>query len=451
MNLSIVDLAQQLQMGQLTSCELIEQAISAAQSSEAVFIRVDCEGARAEAQRVDHARRNHQNLPYFAGIPISVKDLFDIKGQLTTAGSRVLQGGPAASADATVIDRLRKAGFIILGRVNMSEFAFSGMGLNPHYGTPPSIWNRAVGHLPGGSSSGSALSVAEGIVLGSIGSDTAGSTRVPAAFNGLVGIKPSYRRFPLKGIFPLSPTTDVPGPIAKSVECCYQLDAAMAGHKTPACLSAKSVASIRLLLPDARVMEHLDPHVEATLTRTIDRLTRAGCTIVQRRVEVLDALLQLFETKPIAAYEAWCGHKARLQQYGDQYDPFVRQRMTLGEKITTSDYQATLKQRVQLVQTFNAEVTDVDALMYPTVARIPPKLSQLTDIDTMCAINLACLRNTATVNYFDGCAISLPCQAPETAPVGLMLSSTNGRDQCLFEVAKSVEAILQPISVNSRA
>src|SRR5260221_12894394 len=152
---------------------------------------------------MDRLRKANAAPSSFAGIPVSIKDLFDIKGQVTRAGSRALEDSAPAEADAPVVARLRRAGFVVIGRTNMTEFAYSGIGINPHYGTPKGAWQRGVGHVPGGSSSGAAVSVVDAMAYGALGTDTGGSCRIPAAYNGIVGFKPTQRRGALPGGVPL--------------------------------------------------------------------------------------------------------------------------------------------------------------------------------------------------------------------------------------------------------
>src|SRR5207249_366334 len=226
-------LADDLEAGRTTARKLVEECIAriADPSGEGqrAFIHVDKDAALEAADAMDHLRKAHAAPSSFAGIPVSIKDLFDIKGQVTRAGSRALEEDcTPADADAPVVARLRRAGFIVIGRTNMTEFAYSGIGINPHYGTPKSTWNRRVGHVPGGSSSGAAVSVADGMAHGALGTDTGGSCRIPAAFNGIVGFKPTQRRVPLDGGVPLSFSLDSFGPLARTAQCCATLDAVLA-------------------------------------------------------------------------------------------------------------------------------------------------------------------------------------------------------------------------------
>src|SRR5690606_26718655 len=189
------------------------------------FMSVAADSARAQADEVDRKRAAGETLPPFAGIPLSIKDLFDIAGEVTRAGSRILAKEPPALRDAPVIARLRAAGFIFVGRNTMTEFAFSGLGLNPHYGTPSSPVDRATRRIPGGARPGGAVAVADGMAVASLGTDTGGSCRIPAAFCGIVGFKPTAHRVPRDGATPLAHSFDSIGPLANSVACCATLDA----------------------------------------------------------------------------------------------------------------------------------------------------------------------------------------------------------------------------------
>src|ERR1700744_5642830 len=231
-NPTLAALADDLEAGRTTARKLVEECIARiadpAGEGQRAFIHVDKEAALEAADAMDHLRKANAVPSRFAGIPVSVKDLFDIKGQVTRAGSRALEDSAPATADAPVVARLRRAGLIVVGRTNMTEFAYSGIGINPHYGTPKSAWQRNVGHVPGGSSSGAAVSVVDGMAHGALGTDTGGSCRIPAAFNGIVGYKPTQRRIPLDGGVPLSFTLDRFWALAHSTQGCAVLDAVLA-------------------------------------------------------------------------------------------------------------------------------------------------------------------------------------------------------------------------------
>src|SRR6059058_3755737 len=251
-NPTLATLADDLANGRTYARKLVEECLARiadpAGEGRRAFIHVDKAAAIEAAEAMDRLRKANAAPSPFAGIPVSVKDLFDIKGQVTRAGSRALEDSAPAEADAPVVARLRRAGFIVIGRTNMTEFAYSGIGINPHYGTPKSVWNRSVGHVPGGSSSGAAVSIADRMAYGALGTDTGGSCRIPAAYNGIVGYKPTQSRIPLEGGVPLSFTLDSFGPLARTVGCCASLDAVLAGDPI-APLSPRPVKGLRLAVP----------------------------------------------------------------------------------------------------------------------------------------------------------------------------------------------------------
>src|ERR1700742_3034500 len=266
-NPTLAALADDLESGRTTARKLVEGCIAKiadpAGEGQRTFIHVDRDAALAAADAMDHLRRANAAPSRFAGIPVSIKDLFDIKGQVTRAGSRALDDSPPAEADASVVARLRRAGFVVIGRTNMTEFAYSGIGINPHYGTPKGAWQRSVGHVPGGSSSGAAVSVVDGMVHGALGNDTGASCRIPAAFNGIVGFKPTQLRVPLDGGVPLAFSLDSFGPIARTVACCAVLDAVLANEAvTP--LRPRPIKGMRLAVPTTIALDELDDAVAQT-------------------------------------------------------------------------------------------------------------------------------------------------------------------------------------------
>src|SRR6202789_1215633 len=261
---TLAALAEELDSGRSSARKLVEQCLAriadASGEGARTFIHVDTEAATEAAEAMDRLREVRSAPSPFAGIPVSIKDLFDIKGEVTPAGSRALWDSPPAEADATVVARLRRAGFIVIGRTNMTEFAYSGIGINPHYGTPKSAWQRSVGHVPGGSSSGAAGSGADGIAHGALGTDPGGSCRIPAAFNGIVGFKPTQRRVPLDGGVPLSFSLDSFGPIARTVGCCAVLDAVRADEPIIP-LQPRPIRGMRLAVPTTIVLDDVEDAV----------------------------------------------------------------------------------------------------------------------------------------------------------------------------------------------
>src|ERR1700722_13382547 len=309
---TLTTLADDLENGRTNSRKLVDECLAriSDQSGEGgrVFIHVDVEAAIEAAEAMDRLREVKAAPSPFAGIPVSIKDLFDIKGQVTRAGSRALEDCAPAEADAPVVGRLGRAGFIVIGRTNMTEFAFSGIGINPHYGTPKSTWQRHVGHVPGGSSSGAAVSVADGMAYGALGTDTGGSCRIPAAYNGIVGFKPTQRRVPLDGGVPLSFSLDSFGPLARSVACCAVLDAVLADEAiTP--LQPRSVKGMRLAVPTTVALDELDDEVARTFERAREALSREGALIERIAVpEFLD--VGVMNSKGgFAAAESYAWHR----------------------------------------------------------------------------------------------------------------------------------------------
>src|SRR6202166_4497488 len=288
---TLATLAADLERGRTSARKLVDECLAriadASGEGERVFIHVDAEAAIEAAEAMDRLREVKAAPSPFAGIPVSIKDLFDIKGQVTRAGSRALEDSAPAEADAPVVARLRRAGFIVIGRTNMTEFAYSGIGINPHFGTPKGAWQRSVGHVPGGSSSGAAVSVVDRMAHGALGTDTGGSCRVPAAHNGVVGYKPTQRRVPLEGTVPLSFTLDSIGPLARTVGCCAVLDAVLA-NETIAPLQPRRVKGMRLAVPATVALDDLDDAVAKTFERALEALSRQGALI--ERIEVPEFL-----------------------------------------------------------------------------------------------------------------------------------------------------------------
>src|SRR6476469_5875436 len=272
---TLASLADDLQNGRTSARKLVDECIARiadpAGEGQRVFIHVDKDAAIEAAEAMDRLRRAKAVPSRFAGIPVSIKDLFDIKGQVTRAGSRALDDSAPADQDAATVARLRKAGFVVIGRTNMTEFAYSGIGINPHYGTPKGAWNRAEGHVPGGSSSGAAVSVLDGMAHGALGTDTGGSCRIPAAYNGIVGYKPTQRRVPLDGAVPLSFSLDSIGPLARSVSCCAILDAVLANEPIVP-LKPRPVKGMRLAVPTTIALDDLDADVASTFERALETL-----------------------------------------------------------------------------------------------------------------------------------------------------------------------------------
>lgn len=438
-------LTQQLADGRLKARNLIEDCLrrieDPAGQGRIAFLKVAAESARAQADAVDRQRAAGVTLPPFAGVPLAVKDLFDVRGDVTTAGSRVLRGAPPAERDAPAVAALRAAGFIVIGRTNMTEFAFSGLGLNPHYGTPLNVFDRATGRIPGGSSSGAAVAIADEMTAVSLGTDTGGSCRIPAALNGIVGLKPTAKRVSRAGAVPLSTTLDTVGPLARSVECCALLDAVLTG--TP--LEAPEpfpVAGMRLLAPTSVVLDDLDSHVAACLDRALDRLSRAGAAISRAPLTELARIPELNANGGFSAPEAYEWHRELLEKHPDQYDPRVSVRILKGREHSAADYVRLLRERAALCDRVRKLTFEYDAVVMPTTPQIAPPLQELESDREYFRMNGLMLRNPALGNFLDRCAISIPMHRGGEAPAGLMLMGEHLDDRRLLAVARGVEAIL---------
>ncbi|HEU0150385.1 MAG TPA: amidase [Bradyrhizobium sp.] len=445
-NPTLASLADDLAAGRTTGRKLVEECLSRiadpAGEGQRVFIHVDREAALAAADAMDGLRRANAVPSRFAGIPVSIKDLFDIKGQVTRAGSRALEDTAPAEADAPVVARLRRAGFVVIGRTNMTEFAFSGIGINPHFGTPKSVYRRDIGYVPGGSSSGAAVSVADRMAYGALGTDTGGSCRIPAAFNGIVGYKPTQARVPLEGGVPLSSTLDSFGPLANSVQCCAILDAVLADEPIAA-LSPRPIKGLRLAVPTTVVLDGVDDAVSATFERVLDTLSKHGALI--ERIEMPEFLdVGVINAKGgFSPAEAYAWHRYLITSKGDIYDPRVASRILRGETISAADYIEILAARRSLITRAAARIAPYDALVMPTTPNTPPKIADLADDQAFSRENLRALRNPSMINNIDGCSISLPAHREGEIPVGLMLAQSAGNDRRLFEIAAGVESVIR--------
>jgi len=440
-------LASELASGRTNSQSLVEEALTriAAPSGEGarVFLRTHRESALAEARASD-ALRAHGIVPSpLAGIPVSVKDLFDVAGDITRAGSKALADSAPAGTDAAAVRRLRQAGAIIVGRTNMVEFAFSGLGLNPHYGTPKNPWDRARGRIPGGSSSGAAVSVADGMAAMGLGTDTGGSVRIPAALCGLTGFKPTARRVSKDGTFPLSTTLDSIGPIAPGVTCCALVDSILAGD-TPQVPTALPLKGLRLGVVQDYVLDGLDNSVAEAFGNALSRLSRAGAGVSELRFEALLRLPQINQKGGLVVAEAHAIHRELIARHKDAYDPRVLSRILRGTDISAADYIDMLTQRAAMIAESARLAAPYDALLMPTVVMVAPEIGPLESDDKLYGrTNLAMLRNPSVVNFLDGCALSIPCQEPGAAPVGLMVVGQCGEDRRLLATGLALESALR--------
>ena len=439
-----------------------ETASSLAEACLAEIARADGEGARAfvsvrrdvvlaQAAAADKLIAHGIRQSPLAGIPVSVKDLLDVQGEVTRAGSKVLSDRPAATQDAAIVARLRRAGAVIVGRTNMTEFAYGGIGYNPHYGTPASPWDRKTGRIPGGSSSGAAVSVADGMAHAAIGTDTGGSCRIPAAFCGVVGYKPTANAVPLTGCFPLATSLDSIGPLTRSVACAALVHDIISGAE-PQPIAEMLLTGQRLLLPTNLVLDAMDAPVAAAFERALGRLSAAGANIVRARLATLDRHPELFGKGGIGAAECYAHHAQLIAERGEGFDPKVRVRMEIGATQAATDYIALRKLRAELTALFDSETAAYDAVIMPAVPIVAPAIALFgphQSFEDYARINAQTLRNTAIANQMDRCSISIPCQAPGEPGVGLMLVGERGRDRALFRLAAAAERALAGLVAGS--
>jgi aspartyl-tRNA(Asn)/glutamyl-tRNA(Gln) amidotransferase subunit A len=402
------------------------------------FLTVYADAARAAADAADRRARDGALRGPLDGVIVSIKDLFDAAGEPTRAGSKTLEGAPPAVADAPVVQRLRTAGAVIVGKTNMSEFAFTGVGANPHFGTPGNPADRS--RVPGGSSSGAAVSVADDICEIAIGTDTGGSTRIPAALCGVVGYKPTKRRIPTDGAFPLSPTLDSVGPIARSVEACAKADAILAGEG-PWALEPAALRGLKLGIPQGLPLEELDTTVAGLFEAAIGGLAQAGVELSDMEFPLFDDMARVQSRATIATVEAWQIHRERIAARGEDYDPIVRSRIETGSAVSAAEHAQMLEDRRGLVSAMDLALTELDALVLPTTPIVAPTMDEISTSKGFNHNNRLLLRNTAIANFFDLCAISLPMRGTNALPAGLMLFARRSYDRRLFAIAAALEQL----------
>ncbi|WP_176085345.1 amidase [Martelella sp. HB161492] len=443
MSVTVSQLNSKLEAGEISSFELVSSCLERINDKSGegarVFTALNGDDALETARRVDAARKAGETLGPLAGIPVSVKCLFDVKGLVTTAGSALLAKEPAAAADAPAIARLRAAGAVIIGHTNMTEFAYSGLGMNPHYGTPGNPADRS--RVPGGSSSGAAVSVADDMAAIGIGTDTGGSCRIPAAFCGLVGFKPTGRRVPTSGAFPLSQTLDSIGSITRSVDDCALTDAIMAGEATTL-PDVPALSEMRFAVLDNYVTDDVTPGVASAFDDAVSALKKAGARVEHIRIEDLAQLPGLNAHGGIIAAEAFAIHKAYLATRSSEYDPRVSIRIMKAETMEPGEYEHILAVRKAIIARADAITRPYDAVLMPSVAMEAPVTAELDADDAYYgAQNILALRNTTVGNFLDRCGISLPLPV-SGLPVGLMLMGETMGDRRLFAVARKVEQLI---------
>jgi aspartyl-tRNA(Asn)/glutamyl-tRNA(Gln) amidotransferase subunit A len=433
-----------LLQGRMTAAEALAASLERADSAgntKTYLTRFDAQ-ALAVAQSVDLQRAAGAGLPTLAGLAVSVKALFDVQGQPTTAASRVLAGAPAAQADCPAVARLRSAGAALTGHTNMTEFAFSGVGLNPHHDTPPNAATPALDpepRIPGGSTSGGAVSVASGAAWAALGSDTGGSIRIPAALQGLVGFKNTARLTPTEGAIPLSTTLDTTCAITRSVRDAVLLHEVLAARCVK--FAGRPVGTLRLAVP-APQLDALDSTVARAFERTLATLRQAGAQIDTVPLPELNELAAINATGGFSAAESWAWHRRLLAEHQADYDPRVAVRIRRGETMSAADYIDLTHARADWIARMTLTTRRYDALISPTVPIVAPTIASLASDEAFFAANALLLRNPSSVNMLDGCALALPCHTPDELPVSLMVWSHALQDDTVLDASLAIEAAL---------
>ncbi|MBT7755952.1 MAG: amidase [Rhodospirillaceae bacterium] len=428
--------ARALRQGKTTSRALTEESLARIDDPDGegprTFIRVFHDAALAAADASDRLRATGIVPSPLAGIPVSIKDLCDVGGFTTHAGSATMRNAPAAAGDAPVVSRLRAAGAVIVGTTNMTEFAFGGLGLNPHFGDCRNPYDRETGRVPGGSSSGAAVSVADGMVAAALGTDTAGSVRIPASMCGLAGFKPTRARVPTDGLFPLSTTLDSVGPLAPTVGCCALMDAIFSGE--PAIMpEAVPLDGLRFAVPDTLVTDDLEPEVAASFEHALQALSGAGVRITEMAFPELGELAHVGRARSPSIVEAYAIHRERLTDMADLMDPRISKRLLAGAALSGADYYDILRFREDLIQRANRVTAPFDAVIMPTLPIIAPPIANfMGSEDRLCDPHIIIIRNTVIANLLARCALSIPCHEAGTAPVGFTLMGENMADKRLL-------------------
>lgn len=424
-----------------TRLDLALAAIDAAgDEGRRIFTRVYTEAAREAAQAADARASRGISLGPLDGRIVSIKDLFDVAGEPTTAGSALLRNAPPALTDAPVVQRLRAGGAVIIGKTNMTEFAFSGIGLNPHYGTPGNAVDAT--RIPGGSSSGAGVSVARGMAEIAIGSDTGGSVRIPCALNGLVGFKPTQARVPRDGAFPLSFTFDTVGPLARSVLDCARADAVLSAQPFQP-LPSRAVRGLRVGVPRGLLFTQMEIAVSNAFEAALAAIARAGAQVDDVALDDwLTAPFRLQERGTMIGAEATYIHRALMADHAAEYDPMVFSRLRRSGTLDGAGYVAVQQARAALLPALDAQLAELDVLLLPTVPITAPAIAELADDAAFNQANNLVLRNPTVFNFYDLPAASLPLPVASGAlPVGLMVVGRRGADRELLSVAAALASL----------
>ncbi|MDL2403298.1 amidase [Rhizobium mayense] len=439
---TIERLARARSEGLITSSGLVERSLAHAAElrtrGSVAFTRLWPEDAKAAAGREDRLSASGTPSPSpLAGLPIAVKDNCDVRGDITQAGSEALAIALPAARDADCVARLRTAGAVIIGKANMSEFAFTNTGENRHFGTPLNPVDPL--RLVGGSSSGSAACVADGSAIAALGTDTGGSIRGPAALCGLAGFKPSEGRISTRGVVSLSETFDTIGPIARSIKCCAIIDSALADEQWRP-LAQTPLLGMVFGVPTTVVLDELDPQVADAFSGALESLSREGATIIEFSWPELGEA-QWREAYPVISHtEVYASHGRLVEGRGHFMEPSVVDIILSGKPISMRERREALNVREAYVLNAHERISRFHAVLMPTVPILPPLVAMLKNPDEHRRVEFMIGRNNEIANFFDCCAATVPCQKAGDLPVGLLVQGKHGDDRRLLSIAHSVEA-----------
>jgi aspartyl-tRNA(Asn)/glutamyl-tRNA(Gln) amidotransferase subunit A len=438
--LTITELAKAYRTKTLSPTEVTKAYLATLQTGD-IYLKVLAERAQAQAKNAEILFSQGVDLSALQGVPVALKDLLETKGDITTSGSKVLARNSAAIDDAELVKQLDKAGAVFLGKTNMTELAFSGIGMNPHYGTPGCALDKT--RIPGGSSSGSAVAVAENLACAAIGSDTGGSVRIPASFNGLVGLKTTNGVISTDGCLPLSTTLDTLGPITKTVDDAWLLYMAMTGQSFERL--EPPTGPLEFLVPTTLVLDDMDDEVASAFEATCQRLEQAGHHLTRQVVPEFQTIFNLYaQYGSFASHESLALYGEMLGQHGDNVDPRVGKRILMLKGRSSTDYLKLVYAQRRLVKNFWQTYKNVAALLCPTVPILPPMIEDLKSDATYFRANNLVLRNTSLFNFLAGPSLSIPCAITDSGlSVGLMISGAPHREKWLLEVASALHPRLQ--------
>jgi aspartyl-tRNA(Asn)/glutamyl-tRNA(Gln) amidotransferase subunit A len=444
---TVVQLSKKLSNGKIDAVELSESVLDniAACDDQAIFISVFKDRALAEAKAARKRLKAGKPLSLLDGVPIGWKDLFDVEGRVTTAASVVLKSNPPAAKDAKLVAAGKASGMVAIGALNMTEFAYSGIGLNPHYGTPRNPNDLKTHRSPGGSSSASGVVVAKGLLPVAIGTDTGGSIRIPASFNGVVGYKSSTGHYPMDGVFPLSRTLDTLGPLAKTVEDCVVVDAVLRGLAKPKIKPASPKGQV-FVVPDNIMFDGIEPAVAANFEAALKRISKAGGKIIHKKFPMFEAILDLIKTRGnVLGAEALHLHSTRVNgPDAARMDQRVVKRIKMADQMSAVDLVEVLLRRQELIAECNALIGDA-IVACPTTPHVAMPIAPLeVDMEEFFRVNAKTLRNTMLGNFLDWCGLAIPSGVDSNSmPTGFLLSARHGRDAHILGQGLTLETLIR--------